>query len=108
MTTPGRGGALAPGSAGYRALKIAVVVMGIMIVVGTVLLGVVASRRLGGAVAGGAATGTLMLDEPAGTRIVSIASAGERLAVHVTGGGPDRVLLVDPARLTVTGRISAP
>ncbi len=108
MTTPGRGGALAPGSAGYRALKIAVVVMGLMIVAGTVLLGVLATRRLGGAVAGGEATGTLVLDEPAGTRIVAIASAGNRLAVHVTGGGPDRVLLVDPAQMTVTARIGVP
>lgn len=106
MTTPDRGGALAPGSAGYRALKIAVVVMGVMIVAGTVLLGVIASRRLSGL--GGDAAGTLVLDEPPGTRIVGIAAAGDRLAVHVSGGGPDRVVLIDPARMAVTGRIGTP
>lgn len=107
MSTPGRGGALAPGTAGYRALKVAVVVMGVAIIAGTALLGVLISRRLSSP-GTAAASGTLVLDEPAGTRIVGIAPAGERLAVQVSGGGADRVLLVDPARLMVTGRIEAP
>jgi len=96
---------LAPGSPGYRILKIAVVAMGVLIVIGTVALAILASGRLGGGAGGAVAVTTL--DEPAGTRIVGIAAAGKRLAVHVTGGGrEDRVLLVDPDRMAVVGRLA--
>lgn len=93
---------LAPGSPGYRALKIAVVGMGVLIVAGTVALAVLASGRMGG----GSAQAAITLAEPQGTRIVTIATAGNRLAVHVTGGGPDRILLLDPDSLAITGRLT--
>lgn len=90
-----------------RALKAAVVIMGVLIVAGTVLLAVVIADRLSSRT-GAPAFIEASLDQPAGTRIVSIAGAGERVAVHVTGGGlPDRILLVETARGRVVGTIQA-
>jgi len=77
-----------------RALKVLTVVMGVMIVVGVVALGVVMTQRLGGLAAGAGVSATL--DEPAGTSIVTIAATADRIAVQLHGGGPDRVVLVDP------------
>jgi hypothetical protein len=42
-----------------------------------------------------AASTALTLDEPAGTRIAAISTVGDRLAVLLQGGGPDRVVWVD-------------
>jgi hypothetical protein len=94
---------------GMRALKIATIVMGVLIVVGTTALIVVIARR---------ATGPAMiatslpvsvavtLDEPAGTHIAGIVAVRDRLAVQLQGGGLDRVLLIDPVTGAVAGRIS--
>jgi hypothetical protein len=78
-----------------RALKMLTIVMGVMIVLGTVTLVVLIVLRAGGGVQVGA-PGAQLLDEPAGTSIVGIALAQDRLAVHLRGGGPDRVILLDP------------
>jgi hypothetical protein len=114
---------MGPGS--MRALKVAVVAMGIVIVIGTgVLVAVIVKRvtqaHFGGGtpparVAGGkvqvpllhagAAGGSAVLDEPAGTHIVAVGGYGEGLAVTLSGGGPDRVVLLDQA-LHVIGRIT--
>ena len=88
-----------------RVLKVLTVVMGVMILVGTAVLVAVIIRRAGGATTASAPV-ALVLDEPAGTRIASIATAGDRLALRLLGGGADRVVLVDPRSGTVTGRIS--
>lgn len=77
-----------------RALKVLTIVMGVMIVVGVVALGVVMTQRLGGLAAGAGVAATL--DEPAGTAIVGIAATADRVAIQLRGGGPDRVVLVDP------------
>jgi hypothetical protein len=45
-----------------------------------------------------------VLDEPAGTAIVNIASVRDRLAVQLHGGGADRILLIDPASGAIVGR----
>ena len=82
-----------------RALKVATVVMGVLLVAGTaVLLAVIAHR-----VSGRSAVAPIpahpiaaTLDEPAGTRIAGIATVQDRLALQLQGGGPDRVVLVDP------------
>ncbi|WP_291299031.1 DUF6476 family protein [Elioraea sp.] len=88
-----------------RALKAAVIIMGVMIVAGTILLAVVVANRLSGR--DGPAV-QASLGQPAGTRIVSLAGAGDRVAVHVTGGGlPDRILLLDPASGRVVGTLAA-
>jgi len=96
----------------------AVIGMGILIAVGTTVLVVLLVQRMSAApapiastavsapaaTAGTAAdTGAAMLDEPAGTHIAGVSLAGERLAVQLAGGGPDRVAVVD----TRTGRVVA-
>jgi hypothetical protein len=108
---------------GMRALKIATLVMGVLIVLGTMGLIIGVARRVssppaamatsstGGAVslAGIAALPAsveAVLDEPAGTRIAGIVAVRDRLAVRLEGGGVDRVVVLDPATGAVTGRIS--
>jgi hypothetical protein len=78
------------------ALKAAVVVMGVLIVAGFALLvGVLVSRVGGGSSSGRAVPVAATLDEPAGTRIASVAASAERLVVSLQGGGPDRVVVLD-------------
>jgi hypothetical protein len=94
---------------GMRALKVAVVVMGVLIVLGTIGLVVGIARRSAGpvvAVATWPASASVVLDEPAGTRIAGVAAVRDRLAVQLQGGGADRVVLIDPATGAVAGRIS--
>ena len=87
-----------------RFLKVLTIVMGVLIVLATTVLIVLIARRIGGV--GAAPTSiAVLLDEPSGTRIAGIASAGDRLALQLNGGGPDRVLLVDPRSGAVVGRI---
>ena len=93
------------GQGGMRGLLALVIGMGVLIVVGVAVLGLTIVRRLSVAAPGQAA---LALDEPAGTRIQSIASAGDRLAVLLNGGGPDRIVLVDPRTGLVSGHIGLP
>jgi hypothetical protein len=86
-----------------RALKMLTIGMAVLIVAGVVVLGVTIARRLGTPAPSMAAT--VLLDEPAGTRIAGIAALQDRLAVQLQGGGPDRVLLLDAKSGTVQGRI---
>ena len=79
--------------------------MGVLIVVATTVLVVVIARRIGGRGRRRGRRWLVLLDEPAGTRIAAIASAGDRLAVQLQGGGADRVVLVDPRTGAVAGRI---
>jgi hypothetical protein len=88
------------------ALKWLVTVMGVLIVAGTVTLAVLLVQRLGGA-AGEAATAPAHLGQPAGTRILSVATAEGRLAVLVARPDGERVLLVDPRRGRVLGELRA-
>lgn len=86
-----------------RALKAAVIIMGVMIVAGTVTLAVLLANRMSGRAAPAVEAS---LGQPSGTRIVGIAGAGERVAVHVSGGGlPDRILLLDATRGRVVGTL---
>ena len=90
-----------------RALKVAVIVMGVLIVVGTVTLGVLIARRVAPLAGGGPAASTpfdTVLDEPAGTRIAGVAAVADGLAVQLQGGGADRVVVVD-SHLRVVGRV---
>jgi hypothetical protein len=89
-----------------RFMKALVIGMGVLIVVATTVLIVLIVHRLTGpSPVAPAAPGPVLLDEPTGTRIMTIAPAGDRLAVQLQGGGPDRVLLVDPRSGAVMGRI---
>ena len=75
-----------------RMLKVAVVVMGVLIVAGVTVLVMVIVGRIS------APAGPPMravLDEPPGTRIVAVAALPDRLALQLQGGGPDRVVVLD-------------
>ncbi len=73
--------------------------MGVLIVIGTVTLGVLIARRAAPLARVGPAASnpfSTVLDEPAGTRITQVIPIQDRLALHLQGGGPDRVTLIDP------------
>ncbi|MDG6094696.1 hypothetical protein LOC54_06175 [Acetobacter sp. AN02] len=97
------------------ALKALVIGMGALIVLGTaVLIGVIVHRLSHGRPAGTLAAapaaspvGSLLLHEPEGSRIVSAERMNDTtLAVRISGGGPDRILLWDITRGAVSGRLS--
>ena len=91
-----------------RAVNIAAAAMAVLIVLGTTVLIVALFKRASNPVAPAVMTASAVavMDEPAGTGIMGIAAAGDRLAVQLHGGGPDRVVFVDPRTATVAGRIS--
>ena len=84
-------------------LKVAVVVMGVLIVAGTVGLFVVLVQRMS---AGSGRIASIVLDEPAGTRITGTSVAADRVSVQLQGGGPDRVVWVDTRSGQVLGRVA--
>ena len=85
-----------------RLLKVAVLVMGVLIIGGLgILVAIIATRSL----ATPANTPPAVLDEPAGTHIASIAALPDRLALHLQGGGPDRVVVIDLRNGRVIGRV---
>jgi len=90
-----------------RILKVAVVVMGVLIVAGTTALVVLIARgvsTLGTSRAG--APPLAGLDEPAGTRIVAMTRVANGLALALQGGGEaDRLVVIDPANGRVLLRI---
>jgi hypothetical protein len=88
-----------------RFLKVLTIGMGVLIVVATTVLVVLIARRLSGGPVVSPGSLAVMLDEPAGTRMVGIAAVGDRLAVALQGGGLDRVLLIDPRTGAVVGRV---
>lgn len=87
-----------------QALRVLVVVMGVMIVAGTVGLGVLLAQKMAGPAA--AQEWSLALDEPAGTQVVATAASGDGLALSLRGGGGERVVVVDARTGRVVGRIS--
>jgi hypothetical protein len=98
-----------------RALKILVVVMGVMIVVGTgVLIAVIAGRlSRGGATTGGARPfGTTAIDVPRGARIEAMTAGPDRLVLELTlaEGGRELVVidLITGARLGTIELRTAP
>ena len=84
-----------------RGLMAAVVGMGVLIVAGVAVLVVVMVQRVGGAAVPGAA----LLDEPAGTVIAEASGAADGVVLRLTGGGPDRVVVVDARNGRVLGRV---
>ena len=85
-----------------RALLALTVAMGLLIIAGTTFLGILIFRRLA---VPATSVSRLSLEEPAGTHIAGMTALGDRLAVRLEGGGPDRILLIDPVRGTVLGHI---
>ncbi|MCH2395811.1 hypothetical protein [Oceanibaculum sp.] len=105
-----------------RALKIAVVVMGVMIVVGLAVIAATIVGRLGGkteepepavtmSLAPGAVPGAPLatfdpanVPLPAGSRLQQIVPAGDRLVLHLAGeGGRDVLMVLDMAGGRVLG-----
>ena len=80
---------------------VAVVGMGVLIVAGVVVLGVALVGRMSGV----STIPGVVMDEPAGTRVAGVSLAPDRMAVQLTGGGPDRVVLVDTKGGRVLGRV---
>ena len=76
-----------------RVLLGVVVVMGVLIVAGMAAIGLTIFHR---SMAVPAVAGDAVLDEPAGTRIGQVLAVADRLALRLEGGGPDRVVVVDP------------
>ncbi|MGH7104223.1 MAG: DUF6476 family protein [Acetobacteraceae bacterium] len=105
---------------GMQLLKMAVIVMGVLIIGGTAAVVVVIAHRLSAphprasAAAAPAAPRPVPsspgvptgLGQPAGSRIVAISRVSNGLALLITGGGePDRVLVIDPSSGRVLLRI---
>lgn len=97
-----------------RVLKAITVGMGFLIVGGLVVLGFGAMEQAGklktdkpAPVAAEAAKpfGKLELGEPTGTEILEIVTGDRKLYLHLRGGGPDRVLVLDGQSLAVLGTI---
>ena len=84
-----------------KAMVGVVVAMGVLIVLGVATLAITVVHRLSVPPMQAA----LALDEPAGTRMLGLGSAGDRLAILLQGGGPDRILLLDPRSGQVVGRV---
>ncbi len=102
--------------------------MGIMLILGVIVLGVLMAGRMSARQASSAPAAApvvapavappvtvistpvepfaVNLNEPLGSQVVSIATIGDRLALHIVGGGSSRVLLVDPHDGRVLGRIT--
>lgn len=92
-----------------RALLGLVVAMGVLIVAGTAVVAVTIIHRMGHATphpASPVAVANSVLDEPPGTRIIAASGTGDRLALVLQGGGPDRVVLLDPASGQRLGQVS--
>ena len=84
-----------------RMLKLAVVVMAVLIVLGVTTIAVVIAKRLSG---GSGPPMAAVLDEPAGTHIVGVSLASDRVALQLQGGGPDRVVVLEQSSGRVVGR----
>jgi len=85
-----------------RALKVAVVFMGVLIVGGVITLFTLLAQRMS---SGSGPIASAVLDEPAGTRIAGTSTAPDRLVVQLQGGGPDRVVVLDTKTGRVLGRV---
>ena len=88
-----------------RALMAAVIVMGVLIVLGVTTIVVTIAMRMSGPRQGAGEVVQAVLDEPAGTRIAGVSLAADRVAVQLQGGGADRVVVVDIGAGRVLARI---
>jgi hypothetical protein len=87
-----------------RPLLIAVIAMGVLILLVTTVVIVKLVKDVVTAPASLTLT-TTMLRQPQGSHIVTITTVGDRLGVLLQGGGPDRILLVDPDTGRVAGQM---
>jgi hypothetical protein len=88
-----------------RPLLIAVIGMGVLILLVTTVVVVKLIKDVVTAPAASVTLTTTMLHEPAGSQIVTITTVAGRLGVLLKGGGPDRILFVDPDTGRVAGQL---
>lgn len=95
-----------------KAIKGLVLFMGILLVAGLGLLGYGLFTQTGkgsakkpapAAASAGASFGQVEVPLPAGARIDQALVAGERIVLRITGSGPERLLVLDPATGEVSG-----
>ena len=87
-----------------RGLQAAVIFMGVVIVAMVATIVVTLAHRMSAPPPPVASV--VLLDQPAGTRIYGISAVGDRLAVLLQGGGPDRIVFLDPAGKQIAGTIA--
>ena len=89
-----------------RALQAAVIAMGVLIVIATAaMIALVVHRATTRRAPAQPEVARLVLNEPPGTRIARSEAAGERLVLQLTGGGPDRVVVLNLRDGAVLARI---
>lgn len=97
-----------------RAIKGLVVFLGVLLLAGLGLLGyglyskapvkgTPSAASVAPAVAPVADFGQLAVPVPAGSRIEQMMVAGERVVLRLSGGGPERILVLDPGQGKVAG-----
>ncbi len=93
-----------------RAIKGLVVFLGVLLLAGLGLLGYglyskapVKGTPSAASVAPVADFGQLAVPVPAGSRIEQMMVAGERVVLRLSGGGPERILVLDPGQGKVAG-----
>ena len=98
-----------------KALKGLVAFLGLLLVIGLGVLGygLATKAHLKGAAGSTAAAkttvssasdfGAVQIPLPAGSRVEQMTTVGDRVVLRITGGGPERVLVLDPALGRVTG-----
>jgi hypothetical protein len=89
-----------------RALKILVIVMGLLIVAGLTVIFATLAKRMAGAGEPHGGFDSAALQLPKGCRVVEMAAAGPRLALRLGDGpGCEAILFVDPATGQQLGRL---
>ena len=93
-------------------LKVLVVVMGLLIVVGFIVVASEIARRMSSASPGPAPSGAAFSEHialPSGAQVVSVSSAGDRVAVHVKAAdGRSTLYIVDPRSGALLGTVDFP
>jgi hypothetical protein len=98
-------------------LKVLVIVMGLLIVVGFIVVAAEIARRMSspstsGSPAAPAASGAAFARNialPSGAQVVSVSSAGDRIAVHVKAtDGRSTLYVVDPRNGALLGTVDFP
>lgn len=88
-----------------RALRIVVIVLGVLLVLCFVTVFGVIAYRLANPRPATAAHGEYTATIPAGSRIVSVDVDGDRMAVHVANGETSDILLIDARRGRLVGKV---
>ncbi|CAA7622317.1 hypothetical protein [Magnetospirillum sp. SS-4] len=102
-----------------KALKALVAFLGLLLVIGFAALGygLYTGAHLKGTAASSSSSpsssaavpsavaefGTVQIPLPAGSRIDQMSTVGDRVVLRLSGGGPERLLVIDPAGGKVAG-----